>query len=76
MNILSSLVRKIIIILIKSYKLAISPLLPDTCRFYPSCSSYALEAFEKYGIFNGLFLTLKRLLKCHPFYQGGYDPLK
>ncbi|HLX11875.1 MAG TPA: membrane protein insertion efficiency factor YidD [Bacteroidota bacterium] len=48
---------------------------PDSCRFYPTCSSYALEAFEKRGFFRALYLSVRRLLRCHPFHPGGYDPV-
>jgi len=47
-----------------------------TCRFYPTCSAYAIEAIRKYGPLKGAFLSLKRILRCHPFNEGGYDPLK
>lgn len=65
----------LLIILIKFYKKFISPLLPKSCRFYPTCSTYALEAIERYGVLEGGFLALKRILKCHPFNPGGYDPV-
>ncbi len=65
---------KIILILpIKFYRKFISPLFPQTCRFYPTCSAYALEAVEKHGFFKGGFLSIKRILKCHPFHKGGID---
>ncbi len=64
------------VFLIKFYRRFISPLKRPCCRFYPTCSSYALQAVEKYGFFKGSFLALKRILKCHPFNPGGYDPLK
>jgi putative membrane protein insertion efficiency factor len=57
------------------YRQAISPYKPKCCRFVPSCSQYAVEAVEKYGTKRGLFLALKRLLRCHPFHKGGYDPV-
>jgi putative membrane protein insertion efficiency factor len=57
------------------YKAVISPLLPPTCRFYPSCSSYAVEAIRLHGIWKGGRLALLRLCKCHPFHPGGYDPV-
>ncbi len=47
-----------------------------TCRFYPTCSQYSIEAFKKYGFVKGMYLTIRRILKCHPFHPGGYDPLK
>jgi putative membrane protein insertion efficiency factor len=66
---------KLVIKLIKFYQYAISPMTGRNCRFYPSCSSYAEEAFERYGFFKGGYLTLLRLIKCHPFHPGGYDPV-
>ncbi len=62
--------------LIKGYRRYISPLKKPSCRFYPTCSQYALEAINKYGAFKGVKLSLIRVLKCHPFHPGGYDPLK
>ena len=67
---------KIIIFFIKIYRLLISPLLPATCRFTPTCSSYSLEALNRYGFIKGLYLAIKRIFKCHPFHPGGYDPVK
>ncbi|WP_090446474.1 membrane protein insertion efficiency factor YidD [Natronincola peptidivorans] len=58
------------------YRKWISPLKKPSCRFYPSCSQYSIEAYEAYGFFKGTYLTLKRILRCHPFHPGGYDPLK
>ena len=66
----------IIIALIKIYQRVISPFTPRTCRFYPTCSAYTLSAVKKYGVFKGSWLGLKRLLSCHPFNPGGYDPLE
>ena len=68
--------RKIPILLIKFYQKAISPFLGRRCRFYPTCSEYTKQAIEKYGLFKGVYLGIKRILKCHPFHKGGYDPLK
>ena len=68
--------RKIMIFLIKFYQKAISPFLGRRCRFYPTCSEYTKQAVEKYGALKGLYLGLIRILKCHPFHKGGYDPLK
>jgi len=65
-----------VIILIKTYQKIISPLKPASCRFYPSCSEYMIQAIQKYGIIKGLFLGIKRILKCNPFHPGGNDPLK
>ena len=61
--------------LIRFYQVVISPLFPPTCRFYPTCSQYAIEAIEKKGIFRGTWLAIKRISKCHPFHSGGYDPV-
>jgi len=62
--------------LIRIYRRYISPVKPPTCRFYPTCSQYALESLEKYGIIVGTYRSLIRILKCHPFHPGGYDPVK
>lgn len=67
---------KLCIYLVRFYQKFISPLKGPTCRFYPTCSQYSLEAFKKYGFLKGMFLTIKRVSKCHPFHPGGYDPLK
>lgn len=67
--------QRIVIVLLRGYKLAISPLLPSACRFYPTCSEYMLEAVRKYGVLKGTWLGLKRLGRCHPFHAGGYDPV-
>jgi len=66
----------VVTIFIKAYKYFISPLLPPSCRFHPSCSEYALEAFNKYGFLKGFWLALKRIGRCHPLCDGGYDPVK
>ncbi len=65
----------ILIIIIKFYKIAISPMLPSACRHYPTCSQYAIEALEKHGMFKGSFYAAVRILKCNPFFKGGYDPV-
>jgi putative membrane protein insertion efficiency factor len=62
--------------ILRFYKATISPLLPPACRFVPTCSEYALEAVEKYGALRGGWMGVCRLLKCHPFHPGGYDPVK
>lgn len=62
--------------LIRVYKRTLSPILPPSCRFSPSCSQYTLEALEKYGFFKGAVRGLFRLMRCHPFSRGGFDPLK
>lgn len=70
-------VKKIFMQLIRFYQKYISPLKgAPSCRFIPTCSQYAYEAFEKYGAVKGAYLAVRRLLRCHPFCKGGYDPLK
>ena len=60
---------------IRFYQLAISPMTPATCRYYPSCSNYAVEAIDKYGALKGGWLAVRRVLRCHPFRPGGFDPV-
>jgi hypothetical protein len=60
---------------VRLYQYLISPILPPSCRFYPSCSNYAHTAIEDHGFWKGLSLVVKRLFKCHPFHPGGYDPV-
>ena len=67
--------KKIILLLIKLYQKYISIFLGKNCRFYPTCSAYTYEAIEKFGIIKGIFLGIKRIIKCHPFHPGGYDPV-
>jgi hypothetical protein len=62
--------------LIQAYRRFISPLFPPACRFTPSCSLYTLQAIEKYGLLKGGFMGARRLLRCHPFSKGGFDPVK
>jgi putative membrane protein insertion efficiency factor len=62
--------------LIKGYKRFVSPMLPPSCRFTPSCSLYTLQAIEKYGLLKGILMGTWRLLRCHPFSKGGFDPVK
>lgn len=66
----------IVIAALKGYKLFLSPLLPSACRYRPTCSEYMLAAVEQYGVLRGVWLGLKRLGRCHPFHQGGYDPVR
>jgi len=72
---INSLISKFSLILIKIYRRFISPIMPPSCRFYPTCSEYAEQALKKYGA-KGILLAVKRILKCHPFHPGGYDPLR
>jgi len=60
---------------IRGYQLLISPLLPPSCRYYPTCSSYAMEAIEKHGTVAGSWLAIRRIARCHPFRPGGFDPV-
>jgi uncharacterized protein len=66
---------KLLLWAIRGYQLAVSPMLGPRCRFYPSCSCYAHTAVERFGVFRGLLLTLRRIGRCHPFCAGGYDPV-
>ena len=61
--------------MLRAYKWAISPLFPPSCRYVPTCSEYAMEAVERYGAVRGLLMASIRLLRCHPFARGGYDPV-
>ena len=67
---------QILIKLIKGYKYLASPLLGHSCRYLPTCSEYSIEALKTYGFFKGLVLSIKRILSCHPWGQGGFDPVK
>ena len=67
---------KAIIKLIKGYRYLISPLLGQSCRYFPSCSEYSIEALKTFGFFKGLYLSFKRILSCHPWCDGGYEPIK
>ncbi|MCI0336131.1 MAG: membrane protein insertion efficiency factor YidD [Acidobacteria bacterium] len=66
----------IAIYILRIYKYTVSPLLPPSCRFTPTCSEYAVEAISKYGFWKGFVLSMKRLSRCHPFCAGGYDPVR
>jgi putative membrane protein insertion efficiency factor len=67
---------RIVILILKAYKYLLSPFLPQGCRFTPTCSVYSMDAIKRYGTVKGLYLSLRRILKCHPFHPGGYDPVK
>lgn len=66
---------RILIKIVFFYQKYISPLKPASCRFYPTCSDYAISAIERFGCIKGIYLSLKRLSKCHPYHPGGYDPV-
>ncbi len=68
--------KTLIIAFIRLYRYIISPVLPNSCRFAPTCSEYSMEAVDKYGALKGSYLSLRRILKCHPFHPGGYDPVE
>lgn len=72
---MKKLLENILCLLIRFYQICISPLFPSSCRFYPTCSSYALEAVQKYGPWNGIVLAVKRIIRCNPYCKGGYDPV-
>jgi putative membrane protein insertion efficiency factor len=65
-----------VIVLLRGYKRFLSPLLPSACRFEPTCSEYMLEAVQRHGVLHGIGLGVKRLLRCHPFCEGGFDPVR
>ena len=67
--------KKAVIKVIRIYQLVLSPTLGGNCRFQPTCSQYAIDAVNEHGIFKGVFLSLKRIAKCHPFHPGGFDPV-
>ena len=74
-SILTSLPKKTLIFLVKAYRLLISPSLGSNCRFEPSCSAYSLQALDQHGAATGSYLTLRRLARCHPWCDGGHDPV-
>jgi putative membrane protein insertion efficiency factor len=67
--------KKLLILLLRGYQVCISPLIGPRCRFYPTCSHYAIEALRTYGTLRGGWLTTRRILRCHPFHPGGLDPV-
>jgi putative membrane protein insertion efficiency factor len=68
-------VRTILILAVRGYQVSLGQLLPPACRYFPSCSAYAIEAIEKHGAARGAWLAIKRIARCHPFRPGGYDPV-
>ncbi|MBE9191266.1 membrane protein insertion efficiency factor YidD [Gloeocapsopsis crepidinum LEGE 06123] len=69
------MMKRLILFLIRGYRILISPLFPPTCRFHPTCSQYAMEAVERFGVWRGGILAMRRVLRCHPWHPGGYDPV-
>ena len=74
-NLIVTLPRRGLLVLVRAYRLLLSPWLGSNCRFEPTCSAYALQALENYGAAAGTYLTVRRLVRCHPFCTGGHDPL-
>ena len=68
--------RKAVIASLQFYKRWISPMLPSACRYYPTCSEYMCEAVARYGVLRGVGMGMRRLLRCHPFHEGGFDPVR
>ncbi len=68
--------KTLFLMIIRGYQKVISPILPPHCRFHPTCSEYGYQAINKYGIFKGIWLAAIRVGKCHPFHEGGYDPVQ
>ncbi|MBI4666632.1 MAG: membrane protein insertion efficiency factor YidD [Nitrospinae bacterium] len=67
--------RRLFILAVQGYRLIVSPVLPPSCKYHPTCSHYAIEAFERHGVFYGLWLAAGRILRCNPFAKGGFDPV-
>jgi len=73
---MSQIAKIFVVSLLRAYKRAVSPLLPPSCRYVPTCSEYAMEALDRLGLLRGGWVAMARLLRCHPFVQGGYDPVR
>ncbi|AXH99655.1 membrane protein insertion efficiency factor YidD [Sporosarcina sp. PTS2304] len=69
------MLKKVLVLFIRFYQKFISPMFPPSCRFYPTCSHYGVEAIETHGALKGSYLAVMRILKCHPFHEGGFDPV-
>ena len=68
--------KRLLLLLVQFYRSCISPLTPPSCRYYPTCSAYAMEAIERYGARRGGWMAVRRILRCHPWHEGGYDPVR
>jgi putative membrane protein insertion efficiency factor len=70
-----SILSRLAVLMIRGYQVTLSPLLPSACRYQPTCSAYTIAAVERYGVLRGAWLGAKRIMRCHPFARGGYDPV-
>jgi putative membrane protein insertion efficiency factor len=70
-----SILARLAVLMVRGYQVTLSPLLPSACRYQPTCSAYMIDALERYGALRGAWLGARRILRCHPFARGGYDPV-
>ena len=75
-SVISHYMRNLIVFALRMYKRWVSPCLPSACRFHPTCSEYMLEAVQRHGVVRGIWMGMRRLARCHPFQQGGFDPVR